>query len=135
MAAFGDRSVHADVRDALHDLGLLFVILRKIILADIVSTEGQNQVLQDVNRGLSAQKEDEFAQEFTLAFGSFHTLLHCSDFWRVLELVIDNIVVLLSSLVEELASICLHLADLVRLEQLASHGEISLSHRVGQTQI
>ena len=52
-----DRSVKADVRHSFHDLCGRILVIRQLILEDKVTSEGQNKVLQDVDRCLSAEQE------------------------------------------------------------------------------
>jgi len=125
-----DGSIHANVCDAFHNLCRLFLVFRNVVLKDEIASKWQNEVLQDINWGFSAKKEHKIAKQLPLVFSCLRTLFHGNDLWRFLELNID-INFFLCSLVEELASIALHLSHLSTLVELSVNGKIAFGHWVG----
>ena len=120
--------------DLLHCLGKLFFTFRQVVLEDVITAEGQNQVLQDVNGSLSAKKEHMVLKKATLRSGSFDSSLHGLHFGSVLKLLVDHTRgCLIFSLLEQLARVDLHVTHFIDLVDFAVHWHFS--HWVGQSKV
>ena len=110
------------MRDALHSsLQLLFILVGKIILKDEVTSKRENQMLKNVNWGLTSQQENMLLKESTLSLCSFHTLFDSLHLRCILEVTRFTLFVFILTLLEELASTSLHVSHFISLVDLVAN--------------
>jgi len=66
LAGSGRGAVYANMSDFLHSSGELFVFFGKVVLEHEITTEGENEVLQDVDRSLATEQEHVLLEEASL---------------------------------------------------------------------
>ena len=91
-------------------------------------------MLQYVDWGFSAEQENRVSEQSSLVLGSLKSLTHLDHLRSVLEfLVYDALLCFFGTLLEKLASFCLHGTDFISLVNVFLDGE--LSHRIRQAQV